>query len=166
VNLHVGRPFQAVVATKKGRFRRPEKGVLHFFTASEGAELPERQWSAFLPHRMQTAFQKAGHADHSVPAASETRCLFAAGFVKIGGTDWEDIRILTNPAKHRTHRSRYKGCRLMKSPSRRSSSLVKTYLPHNNCPLFNSDISAEHRSNAIVGCEHRPRRHRPSGSTY
>jgi carbamate kinase len=56
--MHVGRPFQAVVATKNGRFRRPEKGVLHFFTASEGAELPERQWSAFLPHKMQTAFQK------------------------------------------------------------------------------------------------------------
>ena len=34
MNSFVGRPFQAVVATKNGRFRRPEKGVLHFFTAS------------------------------------------------------------------------------------------------------------------------------------
>jgi hypothetical protein len=35
LNLLVGRPFQAVIATKHLRFRRPEKGVLHFFTASE-----------------------------------------------------------------------------------------------------------------------------------
>jgi hypothetical protein len=34
VNLFVGRPFQAVVAAKKGQFRRPEKGVLRFLTAS------------------------------------------------------------------------------------------------------------------------------------
>jgi hypothetical protein len=33
VSLFVGRPFQAVVAAKKGQFRRPEKGVLHFLTA-------------------------------------------------------------------------------------------------------------------------------------
>ena len=37
VNLFVGRPFQAVVTTKNGQFRRPEKGVLHFFSASECA---------------------------------------------------------------------------------------------------------------------------------
>jgi hypothetical protein len=30
VDLFVGRPFWAVVATKNVRFRRPEKGVLHF----------------------------------------------------------------------------------------------------------------------------------------
>ncbi len=36
VNLFVGRPFQAVVTAKNGQFRRPKKGVLHFFTASTG----------------------------------------------------------------------------------------------------------------------------------
>ena len=35
VNLFVGRPFHAVVAPKNRRFRRPEKGVLHFFTGSK-----------------------------------------------------------------------------------------------------------------------------------
>ncbi len=34
VSLFVGRPFQAVVLAKTARFGRPEKGVLHFFTAS------------------------------------------------------------------------------------------------------------------------------------
>jgi hypothetical protein len=37
-SLFVGRPFQAVVTDKKARFRRPEKGVLHFLTASSGWE--------------------------------------------------------------------------------------------------------------------------------
>ena len=33
VNLIAGRPFQAVVTTNDGQSRRPEKGILHFFTA-------------------------------------------------------------------------------------------------------------------------------------
>ena len=35
VNLFSGRAVQAVIATKNGRFRRSEKDVPHFFTASE-----------------------------------------------------------------------------------------------------------------------------------
>jgi hypothetical protein len=45
VTLFAGRPFQAVVAAKNNRFRRPEKEVLHFFTASKlqrGIELCAR----------------------------------------------------------------------------------------------------------------------------
>jgi hypothetical protein len=99
-----------------------------------GAELPERQWSAFLPHKMQTAFQKLATSATAFPQQA-------------GKPDTDAFR-------------------LMKSLPRRLRSLVKIHLPHNNCLLFNSDISAEHRSNAIVGCEHRPRRHRPSSSTH
>lgn len=41
MSLFAGRPFQAVVALQNSQFRRPEKGVLHFFTASSNFMVPE-----------------------------------------------------------------------------------------------------------------------------
>jgi hypothetical protein len=59
-NLENTQAFQIEESPSRVR-RRPS------FRTPEGAELPERQWSAFLPHKMQTAFQKLATSTTAFP---------------------------------------------------------------------------------------------------
>jgi hypothetical protein len=85
MNLFVGRPFQAVVAAKISRFRRPEKGVLHFFAAYSGY-LKRSASQHALGNDISSKARKeaAGSGGESVSTSASSACFLLMLKIPVG----------------------------------------------------------------------------------